>query len=248
MSANENTTQGSCSALLNAGKSPKTSAASLSSVSSPKRSTVHSNSQAPMRERNDSTLNEKSVPTLDGTRSKNSRKSKKEKENSTNNCNCTDCATLDNAPKYLLHELEGQLRTLKMELSHQKNESQLLRRHVMVAKKVVKMEVGVKEADFEKLLKRVSADSWKGRKELIFALKKKLRDLSELLEAMNCEAPISYLKKRQRPPEVFLDERTIFFYLELERQDVWRNAERYREKIVASRDTTKNKLDTLTLR
>lgn len=162
-------------------------------------------------------------------------------------CYCLDCAPLDDK-KQLIQEAEDHLQKLLIELINEKNQNQMLRREVYIARKVVEREVGNNIISFETLLEKSNDEGWMGRYEMCLILRRKIRDLTTLIENLEgegCVPPPKWKPRKKESTETFPDERIIYWTLELERREVLKNAERDRNVLMASKVFMKEKLEPL---
>lgn len=167
-------------------------------------------------------------------------------------CFCPSCTILDDDfTSYVVQELEYKLQELKLKLIKEKNGGQILRKDIFVAKKVIEKEIAGNTEDFETLLGKANNKSWKGRQEITFVLKRQLRRLNEIIESLNERTNTILFRKKPYPQteeltEIITDDRKVRHCLELERKEVRKNTERYRQNFVVSRDVMKKRLERLT--
>lgn len=167
-------------------------------------------------------------------------------------CFCSSFTILDDDfMSYVVQELECKLQELKLKLIKEKNGGQILRKHIFVAKKVVEKEIAENTQDFETLLEKANNNSWKGRQEIALVLKRQLRRLNEIIESLNERTNPVLFKKTTTPQtekltEIIIDDRKVRRCLEFERKEVGKNTERYRQKLIVSRDVMKKRLHRLT--
>lgn len=167
-------------------------------------------------------------------------------------CICSSRIILDDDfMSYVIQELECKLQEIKLKLVKEKNGSQILRKHISVAKKVVEKEISGNTQDFETLLGKANNNSWKGRQEITLVLKRQLRRLNEIIESFNERTNTVLFKKKtnrqtENLTEITTDDRKIRHCLEFERKEVGKNTERHCQKLIVSRDVMKKGLQRLT--
>lgn len=108
---------------------------------------------------------------------------KKERQLPCDACDFQKLKKLENNP--VIRQLRDKIEQLSFRLNECKNQNQMLRRNLQLAKKMICQEIGSPEVNFQALLKYGSEPGSKDRQENILILKTKVQELKEYLNELD---------------------------------------------------------------
>lgn len=162
-------------------------------------------------------------------------------------CNACDFQRLkgmENNP--IVRELQDKIERLHFKLLECRNQNQLLKRDLLMAKKVMSQEIGGKSIDFQNLLKHGTEIGWKGRQEKVLLLKNKVKELQDRIQDIEGDGKV--VQEAPAETKQVPNERKLYWRLELERRQVHERAEKDMSYLIDETNDLRSKMDNMKAR